>query len=228
MMPTYSIFKNGVPDGNVFIGVSRAPGTVAIESSRATKGALLVLLLGVITAAAAVIFIQLLNIMHFFLVGSTWTRSELGLLIFVTTVTASFAYASTVHFGFWFASEGLFIEDDDDEENPHVKDISDALSELFCLGFITGYLASAALVDRYPNVLCNVFGLGSDSVDMFNILMVIPVMLLWMFLTTMRVYHAAVKRAEKAKGGSKVEHADRCQARSQARLLSFVSLRDAR
>ena len=96
----------------------------------------------------------------------------------------------------------------DDEENPHVKDISDALSELFCLGFITGYLASAALVDRYPNVVCNVFGLGSDSVDMFNILMVIPVMLLWMFLTTMRVYHAAVKRAEKAKGGSKVEHAD--------------------
>ena len=212
MMPTYSIFKNGAPDGNVFVGVSRAPGTVAIESSRATKGALLVLLLGVITAAAAVIFIQLLNIMHFFLVGSTWTRSELGLLIFITTVTASFAYASTVHFGFWFASKGLFIEDDDkadDEENPHMEDISDALSELFCLGFITGYLASAALVDRYPNVACNLFGLGSDSVDvMFNTSMAIPVMLLWMFLTTMRVYHAAVKRAEKAKGGSKVEHAD--------------------
>ena len=108
--------------------------------------------------------------------------------------------------------QGAFIEDDDkadDEENPHMEDISDALSELFCLGFITGYLASAALVDRYPNVACILFGLGSDSVDvMFNTSMAIPVMLLWMFLTTMRVYHAAVKRAEKAKGGSKVEHAD--------------------
>jgi len=35
------MFKNGVPDGNVYVVVSRAPGTVATESSRATKGALL-------------------------------------------------------------------------------------------------------------------------------------------------------------------------------------------
>ena len=64
--------------------------------------------------------------------------------------------------------QGAFIEDDDkadDEENPHMEDILDALSELFCLGFITDYLASAALVDRYPNVVCNLFGLGSDSVQ---------------------------------------------------------------
>ena len=162
-----------------------------------------------ITAAAAVVLIQLLNVLHFFLVGSTWTRSALGLLLFVTTVTASLLYASsTVHFGFWFASKGLFIEDDDgadERENPHKEDISDALSELFCLAFITGYLASAALVKRYPNVVCNLFGLGSNSVDMFNMCLANPTMLLWMFLTMMRVYHAAVKRAENAKGGSKVE-----------------------
>ena len=207
-MPTSSIFKNGVPDGNVYVGVSRAPDTVATESSRATKGALLVLFLGVTTAAAAVVLIQLSSIMHFFLVGSIWTRSALGLLLFITTVTASIVYVLTVDLGFRFASKGLDIEDDDeadDEENPHKEDVSEALSEIFCLGFITGYLTSAVLVNRYPNAVCNLFGLGSNPVDMFNIMMAIPVMLLWMFLTTMRVYHRAVKRAEKAKCGSKVE-----------------------
>jgi hypothetical protein len=205
MMTTSSSFQNRVQDGDIYVGVPLTRDTTATKSTHTTKGALLAFLLGLIMAVVGVISFELLNVLHFFLFGSTWTPTAFGLLIFVCPYV-------TVTVLLWFASKCHFINDNDgadEDENPHKEDILDALCNLVVLGFIVGCLGSVALENCHPNLIYNFFGLKkTDSSEVFDIRTLIPVTLMWMFYTTMRVYHAAVNHANEAERGSKADPAD--------------------
>jgi hypothetical protein len=200
MMTTSSSFKNRVQEGNIYVGVPLAQDTTATKSTHTTRVALLAFLLGLIMENVGFFLIQLLNVMHFFLFGPTWTPSVFGLLLFVCLCV-------TVVFSLWFAFKCHFIDDDggdDEDENLHKEDdILEAWCDLYVLGFIVGLLGSVVLENCHPNLVYNLFGLNkTDSSKVFDILTLIPVTLLWMFYTKMRVYHAAVNRANEAKRGS--------------------------
>ena len=200
MMTASSSVKN-----YIYVGVPLQRDTTATKSTHTSKGALLAFLLGLIVAAASVISIQLWNVAHFFLYGSTWTPSALRLLAFVCPCV-------TVAAPLWFASKCRFFDDDDGadgDENPHKEDILDAKWDLVVLGFIVGCLGSVVLENRHPNLVYSSFGLKrTDSSELFDIRNLIPVTLLWMFYTKLRVFHAAVNRANEAERGSKADPVD--------------------
>ena len=204
MMTVSSSFQNRVQDGDIHVGVPLARDTTATKSRRTSKG-LLAFLLGLIMAFVSAISVQLFDVAHFFLYGSTWTPSALRLLAFVCPCV-------TVAAPLWFASKCRFFDDDDGadgDENPHKEDILDAKWDLVVLGFIVGCLGSVVLEYRHPNLVYSSFGLKkTDSSELFDIRNLIPVTLLWMFYTKLRVFHAAVNRANEAERGSKADPVD--------------------
>ena len=203
MMTASSSFQNRVQDGDIYVGIPLARDTIATKSTHTSKG-LLAFLLGLIVAFVSVISIQLFGVAHFFLVGSTWTLSALSLLLFVgPCVTVALL---------WFASKCHFFDDydgADEDENPLKENILVALCDLVVFGSIVGSLGSAGLVNRHPNLVFSLFGLKIiDSSEEFDIRTLIPVTLLWVFYTKLRVYHAAVNHANEAESGSKADPAE--------------------
>jgi len=84
-----------------------------------------------------------------------------------------------------------------------------ALSDLIVFDFIVGSLGSAVLVNRHPNLVYSLFGLAiTYSSEEFDIRTLIAVMLLWVFYTKMRVFHAAVNHANETESGSKADPAE--------------------
>jgi hypothetical protein len=201
MMTASSPFQNSVQDGDIYVGVPLERDTTATKSRRTSKG-LLAFLLGLIMAFVSAISVQLFDVAHFFLFGSTWTLSALSLLLLVgPCVTVA---------SLWFASKCHFFDDGADEDkNPLKENILVALCDLVVFGFIVGSLGSAGLVNRHPNLVYSLFGLTiTYSLEEFDIRTLITVTLLWVFYTKLRVFHAAVNHANEAESGSKADPAD--------------------
>ncbi len=203
MMTVSSSFQNRVQDGDIYVGVSLARDTTATKSRRTSKG-LLAFLLGLIMAFVSAISVQLFDVAHFFLFGSTWTLSALSLLFFVgPCVTVALL---------WFASKCQVFDDydgADEDENPLKENILVAFCDLVVFGSIVGSLGSAVLANRHPNLVYSFFGLEiTYSSKEFDIRTFIAVTLLWVFCTKMRVFHAAVNHANEAESGSKADPAD--------------------
>jgi hypothetical protein len=153
------------------------------------KGAVFAILVGMITSAVNVVFIQLWIVLYFILFGSGPLSSMGVLLDFI--LGALFFICTTM-----FALTRIFIKDN----IFHV-----------ILGFWTMNLIAAVVTKSTPKEhMYNLFGMKrvDDTVEISILIIKAGIILLLMFVTKMLGYHKVISRANNVKCESKVETAD--------------------